>query len=157
MSVDGFRLRPMTGSDLATVHALDCASHLTPWSRGNFSDALAAGNLCLVIEQKGAVVAYAVLQLAAGEAELLTMAVAPSMRRRGVGRQLLEELLASASTYRAVSCWLEARVSNTAAIGLYRAAGFADCGWRKGYYQTDSGREDALMMRRLLRPAGEKC
>lgn len=140
-------LRPMAQPDLPAVVELDRNSHLTPWTENNYRDALAAGNLCLVGEQSGKLVACAVLQMAAGEAELLTMAVLPASRRKGLGRQLLRELIDRASAYRAAAIWLEVRVSNTAAIGLYSKEGFAEIGWRKGYYRTAEGREDAMMMR----------
>lgn len=150
MPAEVLTMRPMAECDLRAVITLDRSSHLTPWTEGNFRDALAAGNLCVVGEQAGQLVAYAVLQMGAGEAELLTMAVLPMARRKGLGRQLLRELIARASAYRAAAIWLEVRVSNTAAIGLYREAGFAEIGWRKGYYQTAEGREDAIMMRLAL-------
>lgn len=150
MLADVLAMRPMAEPDLPAVIALDRRSHLTPWTEGNFRDALAAGNLCLVGEQSGKLAAYAVLQMVAGEAELLTMAVLPAARRKGLGRQLLSELIARASVYRAAAIWLEVRVSNTAAIALYHEAGFAEIGWRKGYYQTAQGREDAIMMRLAL-------
>ena len=85
--------------------------------------------------------------MAAGEAELLTMAVLPTARRQGLGRQLLRELIARASAYRAAAIWLEVRVSNLAAIGLYREAGFVEIGRRNAYYETVEGHEDGIMMR----------
>jgi ribosomal-protein-alanine N-acetyltransferase len=95
-------------------------------------------------------VAMAVLQMAAGEAELLTMAVLPTLRRGGIGRKLLAELVVRATAYGAAAIWLEVRVSNEAAIALYRAAGFVEAGRRKAYYRTPTGREDAIMMRLAL-------
>ena len=150
MADEALDLRPMAEPDLPAVLKLDRASHLTPWTEGNFRDALAAGNLCLVGELAGTLTACGVLQMAAGEAELLTMAVWPPARRQGLGKQLLRELIVRATAYRAAAIWLEVRVSNTAAVALYRQAGFADIGWRKGYYETPNGREDALMMRLTL-------
>lgn len=150
MRGDALVLRPMEGADLRAVMTLERSSHLTPWTEGNFLDALAAGNLCVVAEQGGVLVACAVLQMAAGEAQLLTMAVQAAKRRQGLGRQLLSELIERASVYGADSIWLEVRVSNTAAIALYRRAGFADIGWRRNYYATEDGREDAIMMRLAL-------
>jgi ribosomal-protein-alanine N-acetyltransferase len=155
MLADAVSMRPMGESDLEAVLALERSSHLTPWTEGNYRDALSAGNLCMVGEQSGAVVACAVLQMAAGEAELLTMAVHPAARRMGLGRKLLRELIARAEAYRAAAIWLEVRVSNTAAIGLYREAGFAGIGWRKNYYEAAEGLEDAFRMRLAL-PMPEK-
>lgn len=145
-----FAMRPMVESDLDSVLALERSSHFTPWTERNYRDALAAGNLCLVGEQGRAIVACAVLQLAAGEAELLTMAVHPASRGEGLGRQVLRELTARASNYRASAICLEVRVSNAVAISLYHDAGFAEIGWRKGYYEAAGGREDAIRMRLQL-------
>lgn len=142
--------RLMVEADLPAVVALDRSSHFTPWTEANFKDALAAGNLCLVGDQHGSLVACAVLQLAGGEAELLTMAVLPAARRMSLGRQLLRELVQRAAANLAAAIWLEVRESNAAAISLYRKAGFAEIGWRRGYYLTPEGREDAIMMRLAL-------
>jgi ribosomal-protein-alanine N-acetyltransferase len=144
------QIRPIGEPDIPAVVALERESHFTPWTERNFRDAIAAGNLGLAGCSDGALVAMAILQIAAGEAELLTMAVRRDMRRRGCGRQLLNELIVRAVTYGASAMWLEVRVSNTPAIGLYRSAGFVDIGRRKDYYATAEGREDAMMMRRAL-------
>ena len=150
MAKDRLRFRPMDEFDIPAVIALERSSQFSPWTEGNFRDALAAGNLGLVGIWQHVLVAMAVLQMAAGEAELLTMAVNREFRRRGFGRQLLNELIARAVAYGAESIWLDVRASNAAAIALYRSAGFADIGWRKGYYASAEGREDAMMMRLAL-------
>ncbi len=152
-ALDGFAMRPMRESDIAAVIALDRASHLTPWSEANFREALDAGNLCVVGERDGAIVACAVLQMAGGDADLLTMAVTADARRGGIGRELLRELIDRATAYGASAIFLEVRASNAAAIGLYRDAGFAPIGSRKNYYERGDGREDAMTMRLSLHDA----
>jgi ribosomal-protein-alanine N-acetyltransferase len=155
MAAEPLQFRPMGEFDIPAVVALERSSQFSPWTEGNFRDALAAGNLCLVGIWEHVLSAMAVLQMAGGEAELLTMAVNPELRRRGFGRLLLNQLIARASSYGADAIWLEVRRSNAPAIALYRSAGFVDVGWRKGYYQTAAGREDAMMMRLALAPAKE--
>ena len=150
MAGDLLRFRPMDEFDIPAVVALERSSQFSPWTEGNFRDALAAGNLCVVGIWDNVLTAMAVLQMAAGEAELLTMAVIPPLRRRGFGRQVLVELILRASAYGAEAIWLEVRASNAAATSLYRSAGFVEIGWRKDYYQTPVGREDAMMMRLAL-------
>ena len=88
--------------------------------------------------------------MAAADAELLTMAVVPALRGHGIGRRVLDELVARAIAFRAESIWLEVRVSNAVAIALYSSAGFVEMGRRKNYYQSPGGREDAIMMRLAL-------
>ena len=69
-----------------------------------------------------------------------------AMQRRGHARAVLQTALAEAQAAGATRCLLEVRAGNAAAIGLYRALGFVDCGVRKGYYRHEHGREDALLM-----------
>ena len=149
MTPDGkLTLRPMTDADLDQVIALDSASHLTPWTEANFRDALTSGNLCIVAEHDGTIVGCVILQLiAAGDADLLTFAVMPSSRRGGVGRKLLREAISSGVANGIIAIVLEVRESNSAAIELYRDAGFLVVGARKGYYERGAGREDAITMR----------
>lgn len=146
--------RPMREADLPVVAALEQASHAAPWTQGNFRDAFAAGYGTLVGELDSNVVAYGVLMLSPGEAQLLNLTVAARARRRGLGRRLLRRLLADAMGVGAGQCFLEVRESNHAAIALYLREGFAPVARRPGYYPAPAGasrREDALVMRRHLR------
>ena len=117
-----------------------------------FADCLAAGHECRVaLAASGALVAYGVLSLAAGEATLLAMAVAPRWQRAGHGRALARHMIGRARLGGAGTVFLEARASNAGAIGLYRSLGFVDVGRRPRYYPAPAGaREDARVMR--LRP-----
>ena len=80
------------------------------------------------------------------EAELLNIAVKRSFQGEGLGACLLDYCLAEVSAS-AVSLFLEVRVSNFPAIALYEGRGFRPVGVRKAYYHSESGREDALIMR----------
>ena len=80
------------------------------------------------------------------EAELLNIRVAPAYRRRGVGRCLLAACRTDLEGARCLH--LEVRANNWAALALYREAGFAQVGARRGYYPAVAGgREDALLLR----------
>lgn len=142
--------RPLDESDLREVAALERESHAAPWTAGNFADALGAGYGMTVGVIDGVIVAYGVLLYAPGEAQILNLTVAPEARRRRLGRALLRRLVADARARGASQCFLEVRVSNTAAIGLYSSEGFAPIARRFGYYPAGAGREDALVMRKQL-------
>jgi ribosomal-protein-alanine N-acetyltransferase len=77
--------------------------------------------------------------------------VAQNYRCRGIGTQLLEHLLEFARGLGVGDVFLEVRPSNTVAIRLYQSHGFSQIGMRRGYYQAQDGREDAVVLRRTLR------
>jgi len=148
--------RPMREEDLPVVAALEQDSHAAPWSEGNFRDAFAAGYGTLVGELDRSVVAYGVLMLAPGEAQLLNLSVVPDARREGLGRVLLAQFIDDSRRLGAEQMFLEVRVGNAAAIALYESAGFARIARRMAYYPPTPGtgvREDALVMRRALHDA----
>lgn len=152
--------RPLAADDLAYVAALEAQIHLAPWTLGNFRDALAAGYCARVGERADRIVAYGVLMLAPGEAQLLNLSVVPDSRRQGLGGVLLAQFVDDAVRLGAEQMFLEVRVGNQGAIALYERAGFAPIARRIAYYPPAPGsglREDALVMRRALalsRPAG---
>jgi [ribosomal protein S18]-alanine N-acetyltransferase len=93
--------------------------------------------------QAGHLVGFTVVWLVADELQLLNIAVDGPARRHGVGRELLGRVLERARAKRA-SVTLEVRAGNEAALRLYRAMGFRECGRRQGYYQDNA--EDAILM-----------
>ena len=153
-SPPGAAWRPMRETDLATVAALEAQIHAAPWTIGNFRDALVAGYAARVGERDGRIVAYGVLMLGPGEAQILNLSVVPEARRQGVGRVLLRYFIDDARWLHAGQIFLEVRTSNVAAIALYETEGFAPVARRLGYYPgagVETLREDALVMRRSLR------
>jgi ribosomal-protein-alanine N-acetyltransferase len=143
-------LRDMTEADLDMVLRIEREAHAHPWTPGNFSDALRSKYQCKVYESDGTILGYAVLMLAVDEAELLDIAVDSKRQRQGLGRKLLDEMMALARRHDMRRMVLEVRASNAAAIGLYRSAGFTDIGLRREYYAAENGREDAILMGREL-------
>ena len=143
-------LRDMTEADLNAVLCIEREVHAHPWTLGNFSDALRSKYRCKVFELDGTMVGYAVLMPAVDEAELLDIAIASRYQRKGFGLALLEELLALANRADMRRMVLEVRASNAPAIALYRSAGFEQIGLRRDYYPATGGREDALLMGRVL-------
>ena len=144
------RWRPLAAHDLPVVAALEARIHAAPWSERNFRDALAAGYSARVGVQGERIVAYGVLMLGPGEAQLLNLSVVPDARRMGLGRALLEQFIDDARRLYADQLVLEVRIGNHAAITLYEAAGFVPIARRVAYYPpatAGGGREDALVMR----------
>ena len=142
--------RPLRTSDVSYVAALEAQIHAAPWTAGNFRDALAAGYSAMVGEREGRIVAFGVMMIAPGEAQLLNLSVVPDARRQGLGRELLSRFVAVATRLGAAQIFLEVRVGNTPAIALYEREGFVRVARRASYYPADADgrREDALVMRR---------
>lgn len=149
-TLSGASIAPMSTDDLDWVCAQEAALQAHPWTRGNFMDALGAGNEGWIMRVAGEPVAYAVVLRVLDEAHLLGIGVAVSEQRRGYGRRLLQHLCERAAKEGATSFFLEVRVSNDAAQALYRGMGFDEIGRRRGYYPGGVGREDAIVMRRTL-------
>jgi [ribosomal protein S18]-alanine N-acetyltransferase len=102
-----------------------------------------AGSFGLVMPGHGFVLARA----AAGEAEILTLAVVPAARRQGVGSALLAGAMAAACARGAAEMFLEVAASNAAAHALYAGLGFTEVGRRPRYYADGA---DAFVLRRTL-------
>ena len=92
----------------------------------------------------GELLGWSCLLLAADEAELLKIAVAPTRRRHGIGRALVADAAVGAIQAGARRLFLEVRERNQAARALYANAGFTETGRRKGYYHQPP--DDALVL-----------
>jgi len=137
-------------ADLDAVESIERSVYSHPWTRGNFSDSLAAGYQCHVMESGGAIAGYSVLMIAAGEAHLLNLSVALPLQRRGLGSELLRFGIRLAHDGGARTIYLEVRSSNAAGRALYARHGFTEIGIRRDYYPADTGREHAVTMEKKL-------
>jgi len=140
------RFEPMASADLRSVLEIEQRIYAFPWTPGNFRDSLRAGYSCWVYRWGEALIGYAVLLIAAGEAHLLNLSVAPDAQNRGHGRRLLDHVVGVARAEGARNLFLEVRPSNAAGRRLYAASGFRQVGVRRGYYPAPGGREDALVL-----------
>jgi ribosomal-protein-alanine N-acetyltransferase len=145
MSTDTFTIRTLGYSDLPQVIAIERRSFPTPWSLSMFVLELSKpSGICLaaVDSETGRVIGYLVCSRYDLVWHLMNVAVDPAGRRRGVGRQLLEAMIAQAGVEEPYT--LEVRTSNAPAIALYEQFGFRSAGTRPRYYR-DTG-EDAVIM-----------
>ncbi|WP_043690282.1 ribosomal protein S18-alanine N-acetyltransferase [Luteimonas huabeiensis] len=146
------QLRPMREADLDAVMVVERQAYPFPWTAGIFRDCLRAGYPAWLLQEGDAVIGYGVLSVAADEAHVLNVCVAPAAQGRGHGRRLLRALLRIARGHGAARVFLEVRPSNPGAIALYHAEGFNEIGRRPRYYPAVGGREDAIVMALELLP-----
>lgn len=150
--VAGYRVEEARAEDLDGLARLEGETLDAPWSRRQLAAALeptepgaASENLTLVARDSGnEIVAHALFQRVLDEAELLRIGVAPSHRRRGLGRWVLARGLERLAAAGVAVCHLEVAAGNGAALAVYRAAGFSETGRRRNYYPDG---DDALLLR----------
>jgi [ribosomal protein S18]-alanine N-acetyltransferase len=145
-------MRPMRLDEIAEVAGVEARAYEFPWSEGIFRDCLRAGYNCWVLARDEAVIGYGVLSVAAGEAHVLNVCIAPEAQGEGHGRRLMRRLIDLARWHSAERVFLEVRPSNPRAIQLYHSLGFNEIGRRPNYYPAARGREDAIVMALELLP-----
>ncbi len=154
------RLGPQLGKACARIHA---QSFPHPWSAEEFESLLAGRDVIAhwaslgtslafgFWRPGGAPVGFVLSRRAADQAEILTIAVAPKTRKKGIGAALLATHLPTLAAAGVKSLFLEVEAGNKAAIRLYQNFGFRQVGERKAYYRTaDGSRATALVLRRDL-------
>jgi ribosomal-protein-alanine N-acetyltransferase len=149
-------LGPKLGKACARIHAQGFPH---PWSTEEFESMLAGRDVIAhaahlpsrLRRWTAGPVGFVVSRLAADQAEILTIAVMPKARGRGVGAALLASHLPSVAANGAKVLFLEVEATNKTAIRLYQSFGFRQVGERKAYYRVaDVGRATALVLRRDL-------
>ena len=125
---------------LADLHA---GAFDAPWSATAFADLLGQAGVMLEGEADG----FVLIRAVADEAEILTLAVRPAARRRGLGARLVRAATARAAALGATRMFLEVAEDNAPARALYGALGFESAGRRPRYYARPEGPPvDALLL-----------
>lgn len=139
-------MTPFDPAALAALHGRGF-SVPRPWSAAEIAALVAGPGVFLTGGAEG----FAIGRAVAGEAELLTLVVAPERRRQGLGRSLLAAFEAEARQRGAARAFLEVSAENTPARALYRAAGWCEGGVRRGYYRAPDRRPiDAVVLSKPL-------
>ena len=138
-------LRCALSEDLDAVEEIERLSETNPWSRPMFESELGRSDgRFWVLEITGKILGFAIFRVMDDEAELLSIALHPDCRRRGWGRQILEETMVDLRQVGVEQLWLEVRSGNLPARKLYETSGFVEDGRRPNYYENP--REDAVLM-----------
>jgi [ribosomal protein S18]-alanine N-acetyltransferase len=140
-------IRRMRASDKEAVAKLFAeAAEAAHWSAQDLSQLEATGARVWVDVEESQLAGAVASREAAGEAEILNLAVGADWRRRGIGRGLMGAALAEAISRGAGRAFLEVRESNAGARAFYSRLGFAEQGRRRNYYRDPA--EDALLLSR---------
>ena len=137
----------MDQSHVESIARLEAVCFNDPWSINSIQSELNnALSLWVVAVESNRVVGYVGSQSVMGWADMMNLAVDPDYRKRGIGRELVEQLIKRLKENEVTCLTLEVRVSNTPAVNLYNSLGFCEVGRRPGYYRNP--KEDALILRR---------
>lgn len=153
---DGVLMERATERDLDRIVQIEQASFAVPWTRKMFEVELGQNPFGHVYvarpaggaNQAGGLLGYVCFWVVFEEFRLMTLAVEPSARRRGLGRTLLRHAMDLGRTHGATRGLLEVRASNAAALALYAQEGFRQTAARTRYYVNPV--EDAVLMEREL-------
>ena len=138
-------IRLMEENDIEQVFCIEQECFSTPWSKKSFQDALQYKTYRFwVAEEQGEVLGYIGLITTGVEADITNVAVSARNQRRGIGQQLVSNILQDAMELEVETIFLEVRKSNEKAKKLYEKMGFISIAIRENYYQNP--REDAIIM-----------
>lgn len=139
------RFEALGAHHFPAVLAIEQEANPAPWSEQSFRNELTnPQSVFLVAFGDGKVVGYGGYWRCIDEAHITTVAIAEPMRRHGLGRRLVVELLLRAKEEGMECSTLEVRAGNEAAVKLYEALGYVVAARRRAYYPDN--REDALVM-----------
>jgi ribosomal-protein-alanine N-acetyltransferase len=139
----------MTPEALAALHGRCFDAAPRPWDAAEFAALLEAPGTLLVTRAGG----FALGRVVGPEAEILTLAVDPAARRRGIATRLVAELEGAATARGAREAFLEVAADNAAARALYTGLGYAQAGLRRDYYGSGT---DALVLTKILPEPAER-
>lgn len=153
MAPHGLHVEPAESGDAAALARLHEQGFYRGWPVADFIGFLGEKNTPAYVacDARRRIAGFALIRIAADEAELLTIAVDPKWRGKGVGRALLDAVFADLMLSPARRMFLEVDEQNHPAIALYKRLGFVPLSSRKGYYaRPDGSAATALVMARDL-------
>ena len=137
-------IRRFTLGDEKAIAELERECFSSPWSENAVLESASADTSFFVFLENEKIIGYAGLQTVLDEGYVTNIAVTKEARGRGIGKALVETLVAFAKDKSLAFISLEVRQSNAPAIALYKKFGFEDMGKRKAFYQHPT--EDAIIM-----------
>lgn len=147
-------IRPIGAERSAECAAIHALSFARPWEETDFEQLLLAPGAFAdgaIDDKEDELAGFVLSRIAADEAEILTLAIAPQWRRRGVGTSLLTPHLAGLAAKGVARLFLEVDAANLPARALYAKLDFKEAGERKAYYRGEGAEtSSALVMRRDL-------
>jgi len=144
--------RKLTAQDAQAMADIHAQSFPRPWPALDMSVHVKT-DICFGLGEPLA--AFVIIRTSGDEAEILTIATATAMRRKGQGRALLSAVMPALKDQGITQLFLEVAEDNIAAQALYKACGFTPIGRRPAYYRRENGRVAAITFSKALDAAHE--
>jgi len=144
------KLSEVTLEDCQILMPIENACHSHPWTENTLKSCIGGRYFGEKLSDNNRVLGFYIGEYIAGEATLMDICVSPTHQGKGLGKKLLSAFLASCKQKSTESIFLEVRASNTAAHLMYINSGFIEIARRTGYYPSEQGYEDAIVMKLSL-------
>ncbi|GHE87691.1 ribosomal protein S18-alanine N-acetyltransferase [Thalassotalea profundi] len=141
---------PVTKDQLAEIMLVENACHSHPWSEQTMLSCIGGRYFGFMLKQEQSILGFYIGEYVAGEATLMDVCVSPDHQGKGYGKQLLIHFTEQAKSLGATQLFLEVRAKNISALMMYINWGFVEVGRRTGYYPSNIGYEDAIVMKKKL-------
>jgi [ribosomal protein S18]-alanine N-acetyltransferase len=139
------KFEPLKPKHLPAVLAIENKVNIAPWSERSFNNEVDHPHgIFLAAILDGEVIGYGGVWLVVDEAHVINIAIEDGKRRRGIGFEVMQELLRQSKEAGMACSTLEVRAGNEAAISMYEKLGYIRAGLRKNYYPVN--KEDAVVM-----------
>ena len=147
--LENITIQRMTQDDIEEIARLEKSSFSDPWAKENFREELKHRfSIPLVVRSGQTIIGYICLWHIEDQMEIANFAVSPDLRRRGIGREMMERVLWEAGERGCRNLILSVRESNRPAIELYTSCGFEEAYRKRNYYRQPA--EDAVIMVKKL-------
>lgn len=145
-----FTYHPMHIDDLEYIYKLELESYSFPWTKEILRDCILYKYDSYSVFIDNTLVGYIISKISFPETHVLNLTVDINYRNNGIGQALMELTINDARIRKSQDIILEVRSRNLIAQALYNKLGFEKIGIRKGYYDSENGREDAFVLRLKL-------
>lgn len=144
------QIQALTDSYIDSMMLIEQSCHTHPMTHKNMLSCFGGRYFSKGLFIAGRLVGFYMAEMAGPDFTLMDICIATEHQGQGYAKLLIEDLLDEAKIRNAESIFLEVRVSNLSAIGLYEKFGFNEMGIRKDYYPAENGREDGKLMGLVL-------
>ncbi|PIT69612.1 ribosomal protein S18-alanine N-acetyltransferase [Bartonella tribocorum] len=148
-------IAPLHVNDSASLHQIHQHCFTPSWKKQAFdtflTDHSIFGYKVFLIDQSDKILGFCLCRLILDEAEIITIAVHPHYRQKGIGTLLIDHTIHYLQDKRAIKLFLEVESSNLSALNLYQRFEFQKISERLAYYPSKNGRGDAIIMQKTFK------